>query len=86
MKISKDNYEPILLDYLEGRLSDKERKEVEAFLAGEPALRQEFMALQQAWGEQGEGLQLEPLPDAGFPDKEGLLAIPDKMSGNDDLK
>lgn len=79
MKISKDNYEPILLDYLEGRLSDKERKEVEAFLAGEPALRQEFMALQQAWGEQGEGLQLEPLPDAGFPDKEGLLAIPGKM-------
>ena len=79
MKISKDNYEPILLDYLEGRLSDKERKEVEAFLAGEPALRQEFMALQRAWGEQGEGLQLEPLPDAGFPDKEGLLAIPGKM-------
>ena len=79
MKISKDNYEPILLDYLEGRLSDKERKEVEAFLAGEPALRQEFMALQQAWGEQGEGLQLEPLPDAVFPDKEGLLAIPGKM-------
>ena len=79
MKISKDNYEPILLDYLEGCLSDKERKEVEAFLAGEPALRQEFMALQQAWGEQGEGLQLEPLPDAGFPDKEGLLAIPGKM-------
>ena len=79
MKISKDNYEPILLDYLEGRLSDKERKEVKAFLAGEPALRQEFMALQQAWGEQGEGLQLEPLPDAVFPDKEGLLAIPGKM-------
>ena len=79
MKISKDNYEPILLDYLEGCLSDKERKEVEAFLAGEPALRQEFMALQQAWGEQGEGLQLEPLPDAGFPDKAGLLAIPGKM-------
>ena len=79
MKISKDNYEPILLDYLEGRLSDKERKEVKAFLAGEPALRQEFMALQQAWGEQGEGLQVEPLPDAGFPDKESLLAIPGKM-------
>lgn len=79
MKISKDNYEPILLDYLEGRLSDKERKEVKAFLAGEPALRQEFMALQQAWGEQGEGLQVEPLPDAVFPDKEGLLAIPGKM-------
>lgn len=79
MKITKDNYEPILLDYLEGRLSDKERKEVEAFLAGEPALCREFMALQQAWGEQGEGLQLEPLPDAGFPDKEGLLAIPGKM-------
>lgn len=79
MKISKDNYEPILLDYLEGRLSDKERKEVKAFLAGEPALRQEFMALQQAWGEQGEGLQVEPLPDAGFPDKESLLAISGKM-------
>ena len=79
MKISKDNYEPILLDYLEGRLSDKERKEVKAFLAGEPALRQEFMALQQVWGEQGEGLQVEPLPDAGFPDKESLLAIPGKM-------
>lgn len=79
MKISKDNYEPILLDYLEGCLSDKERKEVEAFLAGEPALRQEFMALQQAWGEQGEGLQVEPLPDAGFPDKESLLAITGKM-------
>ena len=78
MKISKDNYEPILLDYLEGRLSDKERKEVKAFLAGEPALRQEFMALQQVWGEQGEGLQVEPLPDAGFPDKESLLAIPGK--------
>lgn len=83
MKISKDNYEPILLDYLEGRLSDKERKEVKAFLAGEPALRQEFMALQQAWGEQGEGLQVEPLPDAGFPDKESLLAIPGKMKSVD---
>lgn len=42
MKITEENYELYLFQYAEGMLSDKERREVEAFLDSHPDIREEF--------------------------------------------
>ncbi len=42
MKITEENYELYLFQYAEGMLSDKERREVEAFLDSHPDMREEF--------------------------------------------
>lgn len=42
MKINEENYELYLFQYAEGMLSDKERREVEAFLDSHPDIREEF--------------------------------------------
>ena len=42
MKITEENYELYLFQYAEGMLSDKECREVEAFLDSHPDIREEF--------------------------------------------
>lgn len=42
MKINEENYELYLFQYAEGMLSDKECREVEAFLDSHPDIREEF--------------------------------------------
>lgn len=42
MIITEENYELYLFQYAEGMLSDKERREVEAFLDSHPDIREEF--------------------------------------------
>jgi len=42
MKITEDNYELYLFQYAEGMLSNKECREVEAFLDSHPDIREEF--------------------------------------------
>ena len=42
MKITEENYELYLFQYAEGMLSDKECREVEAFLNSHPDIREEF--------------------------------------------
>lgn len=42
MKINIDNYELYFLRYIEGRLSDEERKEVDTFLLQHPELKEVF--------------------------------------------
>ena len=42
MKINEENYELYLFQYAEGMLSDKECREVEAFLDSHPDMREEF--------------------------------------------
>jgi len=64
MKISKDNYEAFFLDYHEGNLSDAMRREVLAFVASNPELREEF--------ESFEIISLGDKTDMKFPGKEKL--------------
>lgn len=42
--INKDNYEAYFLDYLEGNLSEKDKKELELFLIENPKLGEELKA------------------------------------------
>ena len=65
MTITTDNYEYYFYQYAEGRLTEAERIEVEAFLQQHPDLADELSLYDP-------GLKLEPATVA-FPDKESLL-------------
>lgn len=65
MKITADNYELYLFQYAEGMLSDKERREVEAFLDAHPDIREEFALYDPT-------LNVAELPKMEYPDKAKL--------------
>lgn len=65
MTITTDNYEYYFYQYAEGRLTEAERNEVEAFLQQHPDLADELSLYDP-------GLKLEPATVV-FPDKESLL-------------
>lgn len=71
MKIDSNNYEAVLLDYLEGNLSEKERADVKVFLAENPQIAAELALLSAHWNN-----TLLPVSDQEiFEDKESLYAI-----------
>lgn len=75
MDLNRENYEAFLLDYLEGRLDARQKKQADDFLAENPDIAVSFRLLQEAWGKDGSALELpaaDPLP---FPEKEKLLDI-----------
>lgn len=47
MKINRDNYEVIFIDYLDGKLSDAQIHEFEAFLLQNPDLREELEGIEK---------------------------------------
>lgn len=47
MKINRDNYEVIFIDYLDGKLSDAQIHEFEAFLIQNPDLREELEGIEK---------------------------------------
>lgn len=63
--INKDNYEAYFLDYLEGNLSEKDKKELELFLKENPKLGEELKAYDNS-------LFLIPDMEISFKEKESL--------------
>lgn len=63
--IKKDNYEAYFLDYLEGNLSEKDKKELELFLKENPKLGEELKAYDNS-------LFLFPDMEISFKEKESL--------------
>lgn len=68
MKTTKDNIEVILFDYVEGVLSPKEQKEVEAFLENNPQYKQMLSSYKDCKG-------LDKPLDVKFEEKEELFTL-----------
>ncbi|MCG8697870.1 MAG: hypothetical protein MI922_07430 [Bacteroidales bacterium] len=64
MEITRSNYEIYIIDYYDGALNEVQTAELMLFLANNPDLEEEFIAL----GEMHD----EPVPEIEFPDKENL--------------
>ena len=67
MKINHDNYESILIDYIDGTLNDVERAEVDSFLQQNPEIAEQICGFAD--------VALSPNDDIGFDKKEDLLIV-----------
>lgn len=74
MNLNRDNYEAYLLDYLEDRLDTAQKRQVDAFLAQNPAIAADFRNLRQEWNGTGAGLSLS-VPQEEYPDKTSLIRL-----------
>lgn len=77
MKITKENYELFLIDYLDGNLSEKDQLELMPFLAQNPAIAEEFNLIKNSKAIDQLGLEADEKLDFSFLKKEDNCLISD---------